>query len=225
MRSSVTVHRFSHCFYFWTLRDLGSSAQHRSSLSLIMEQYGTSIVYDINDLEKEEKRESIRERCCWLLLLLLLAVAAVGLGMYFYGRHTHKHSNLKTLGEATEVIAHVEQDIVDEGLQLEGAIVNELNHPKAYRAMRIVRDILRKNKGGPVLDREFRRSYNIEQACCLPDACTICENIKWFCCDHQPEDDIYLPSMMELEGDHHDDHNEGDQKREEIKRRKQRYID
>lgn len=97
-------------------------------------QYGTSSAYDICDLEKEDKRETIRKRCCWLLILVLVFIA-VGLcggalGMYFYGRHTHKHSNLKTLDEATKMITDLEEDIVDEGIHLEGAIVNELNHPK-----------------------------------------------------------------------------------------------
>jgi len=195
----------------------------------MMMPYGTSgACGQYADVGKQETKEMIRRRCGWLLILVVvfIAVALCGgaLGMYLYGRPGHKHSNIKSFDDTTGVMTDPEEDIIDEfeSIHLEGAIVNELNHPKAYRAMRIVRDILRKNKGGPVMDREFRRSYNIEQACCLPNACEICSNIKWYCCDHQPEDDIYLPRMIELEEEHQSVIEEGDQKHEEIQKQKQR---
>ena len=185
--------------------------------------YGTSSAQDeLNDVEKQDRKKVIRQRCCWLLILTLVFFVVAALCIYFYGRGQHKHSNIESRDEATEAIAHLDEDVVDEGIHLEGAIMNELNHPKAYRAMQIVRDILRKNKGGPVLDREFRRSYNIERACCLPNACDICTDIKWYCCDHQPEDDIYLPSPMEAADDRLDDIEGDTRKREEIRRKRQR---
>ena len=139
----------------------------------------------------KESNHTHRRRCCILLLIsFVISIISAGctLGVLYY-LGIDKQNHIVDLDEASNAIDNFEDEIIDEGIEIGTEIVNELNHPKAMDAMEDSRELLRTQKGGPVMDPEFREYYNLEQACCTTKGCSLCAEIAWFCCDEQMDDD------------------------------------